>query len=209
MIRKFAILSAALIVAAGCARTRVQSAAGEVGSAVPATARKMPAGTELMVRTNRSLGFKEDKVGDTFSATVTEAVMAKNGQTVIPTGSMVYGHITGLARPSSKNEEGVIRLDFDRIMVNGKSHSFDANIDKVEGPKSPTSEQLKGAGIGGAAGAALGAIVSGGHLGAIVAGGVLGAAAGTVISLGMDKEDGRLPEGARMKLRASKDVVLQ
>jgi hypothetical protein len=54
----------------------------------------------------------------------------------------------------------------------------------------------------------LGAIVSGGDFGGIALGGAIGAAAGTVISLGMDR-DPVIPEGTKMTLRATQAVALR
>ena len=96
MIRKLTLIATAVAAIGGCARTHVQTAGGELGSAVPPNARRrLAVGTMIDVKTNSKLGSKENKVGDAFNATVSDAVMAQNGQTVVPEGSMVYGHITG------------------------------------------------------------------------------------------------------------------
>ena len=71
------------------------------------------------------------------------------------------------------------------------------------------SETLKKAGIGAAAGAVLGAVLSGGELDKILVGGALGAAAGTVISLGTGDVEGVLPAGTRMTLQTTRTVALR
>jgi outer membrane lipoprotein SlyB len=75
-------------------------------------------------------------------------------------------------------------------------------------PPALKNETLEKAGIGAVAGAALGAIISGAALDKILLGGALGAAAGTVISLGTDREP-ELPEGTRMVLRTTRSVALR
>ena len=138
---------------------------------------------------------------------MTDNLVAQNGQVAVPEGAMVYGHITGLKDAPHAGDPSVIKVDFDRIVVNGRSRSFNASVTKVE-PPSLSNETLKKAGIGAAAGAVLGAIVTGGEFGGIATGGAIGAAAGTVISLGTDREP-ELPEGTRMTLRTQQAVTLR
>jgi hypothetical protein len=166
----------------------------------------LPTGSELSVRTNAKLSGKHNNVGDEFSVTVTDNLVARNGEVAVPEGAVIYGYITALKEAPHAGDPSVIRVDFDRIAVNGRSRSFNASVTKVEAPT--VNETLKDAGIGAAAGAVLGAIISGGEFGGIATGGAIGAAAGTVISLGMDREP-ELPEGTRMMLRTTQAVTLR
>jgi outer membrane lipoprotein SlyB len=208
MFRKHAIPVVVVAVAlAACATTKVQSAGGGLAGVTPANTRMLPAGSALSVRTNAKLSGKHNSVGDEFSVTVTDNLDAQNGEITVPEGAMIYGHITALQEAPHAGDPSVIRVDFDRIVVNGRSRAFNARVTKVE-PPSLSNETLKKAGIGAAAGAVLGAIISGGELGGIATGGVIGAAAGTVISLGMDREP-ELPEGTRMTLRTTQATTLR
>ena len=198
------VVAAAL---AACARTNVQSAGGTVAGVTPVSARMLPAGSELSVRTNAKLSGKHNNVGDEFSVTVTDNLVAQNGEVAVPEGAMIYGHITALKEAPHAGDPSVIRVDFDRIVVGGRSRPFNATVTKVT-PPSLSNETLKKAGIGAAAGAVVGAIVSGGEFGGIATGGAIGAAAGTVISLGMDREP-ELPDGTRMTLRTDQTVSLR
>jgi hypothetical protein len=208
MVRSIAIFSTALVAAVGCTRTTVSTAGGELGAAVPVNARRLPVGTELVVRTNDKLGGSANHVGDRFATTVTEPVIARNGAVVIPEGAMVFGRITGLHNAPSVGSESVIRLDFDRLRMNGRDYPFDAVVDEVKAP-AVREETLKKAGIGALAGAGLGAIITGGHLQGLLTGGILGAAAGTVVSLGTDARRAELPEGTRMRLRSTRSVTFR
>jgi hypothetical protein len=202
MIQKFAWVAGALLAAGACAKSTVHTAAGNLPTVTPPNASRLPVGTEIEVKTNQALG-KDSRVGSEFSMRVDDPVKAQNGETAVPEGAMVYGHISGL---NMNHDPAVIRLDFDKLVVNGKSHPFNAQVTQVKTP-AMSNQTLKSAAIGGAAGAALGAIFSGGDLDKLVAGGVLGAAAGTVISLG--KEHGDLPEGTKLHLRVSEPVQLR
>ena len=86
MIRKVALIATALATVGACARTKVQSAGGELATAVPPNARTLSAGTMIEVKTNEKLS-NDNKVGDKFTATVSDNVDARNGQTVVPEGS--------------------------------------------------------------------------------------------------------------------------
>jgi hypothetical protein len=206
MIRKLTMIAVAAAALAGCSRTYVETAGGELGSAVPPNASRLTVGTVIEVKTTSKLG-SHNGVGDTFSARVDDGVMAQNGQTVVPEGSMVYGHVTGLQNAPKAGEPSVIRVDFDKIAIKGRTYPFNASVTEVKTP-AMSNETLKKAGIGAAIGGALGAIISGGDLDKLLVGGAIGAAAGTVISLGTDREP-ELPEGTKLHLRTSQTVALR
>ena len=101
-----ATIAVTTVVAAACTQpARIETTSGgDVVSAVPASANALPVGTTMTARLDQSLGTKSNKVGDQFTATTTEAVVAQNGQTVVPAGAKVYGHVTGLHSPSVTGE---------------------------------------------------------------------------------------------------------
>jgi hypothetical protein len=196
----------------GCARQATVESPGDVDiSAAPADARSLPSGTNLSVTLDQEIGTKSSKVGDTFTATVRDRVVATNGQTVVPAGAKVYGKVTGLDNSDRVGEAAAIKIDFERIEANGRSNPFYAKVTatNLETRGADTrDETLKKAGVGAAAGAVLGAILSGGDLDKILIGGALGAAAGTVISLGMGDVEGVLPAGTAMTLQTTRTVAL-
>jgi hypothetical protein len=210
--RALAVLMGGLIVA-GCARqTRVESTGDVALDPTPVDSRTLPAGSNLTVRLDNEIGTKGSKVGDTFSATVENAVTASNGETVVPAGSKIYGRVTGLDNSDHAGEPAAIKIDFDRIVVNGVSHDLDAKVTatnlQTRGGDT-RDETLRKAGVGAAAGAVLGAVLSGGDLQKILIGGALGAAAGTVISLGAGDVEGVLPAGTRMTLQTTNTVAMR
>jgi hypothetical protein len=208
-------LAAGLVVGlflSGCARQATLESTGDVAiSATPVDARSLPSGTTLSVTLDQEIGTKSSKVGDSFSATVTDRIVAQNGATAVPAGAKVYGKITGLDNSDRVGEQAAIKIDFERIEVNGRSSPLYAKVTatnlQTRGGDT-RNETLKKAGVGAAAGAVLGAIVSGGELDKILLGGALGAAAGTVISLGMGDVEGVLPAGTAMSLQTTRTVAL-
>jgi hypothetical protein len=206
-----AIIAGVMLTA--CARqTQVESGGDVAVSPVPVNARTLPSGTTVEARLDREIGTKNSRVGDRFTATVDNAVVAQNGATVVPAGAKLYGKVTGLHTSQRAGDQAAIRVDFERLEFNGQSHPFEAKVTAtaVETRGQDTrSETLKKAGIGAAAGAVLGGILSGGELDKILIGGALGAAAGTVISLGTGDVEGVLPAGTRMTLQTTRTVALR
>lgn len=205
------VLAGLMLVA--CARqTRVEST-GDVDLGTTAVdARSLPSGTVLQARLDNEIGTKVSKVGDTFSATVENDVVAQNGQVVVPSGARIYGKVTGLDNSDHVGEPAAIKVDFERLNMRGASYPFEGKVTatQLETRGADTrNETLKKAGIGAAAGAVLGGILSGGDLDKIILGGALGAAAGTVISLGTGEVEAVLPAGTRMTLQTTRTVALR
>lgn len=137
---------------------------------------------------NETLNSKSARVGDTFTATVTEPVYSTNGVVVIPVGSTVTGRVD-TAKPASKGgNPGEIGVSFTRVrMPNGKSHAINGALTDLEGKtvsdsestasgKKMSNRKLIFIGGGTAGGAILGGAIGGGK-GALI-GGLLGAGGG-------------------------------
>jgi len=203
------VFSAAAL--AACASTaNVASSSGEVGSVTPVNGATLPVGGSFQATLNQSIGTTSSHVGDQFTATVSSPLIASNGETVVPAGATVTGHVTGLHSGSVVGEQSVIRLDFDRLDMNGRSYPFDASVSNVQAKNQVNKNgATKGAVTGAAAGAVLGAIISGGELSKIITGGLLGAAAGTVISLGTGDVQAVIPAGSSMTLTSTTNVNLR
>lgn len=213
MTRQLPILLAAAVAASACmSRTRVESA-GEVAPATPVTGAVLPTGTTMDARLNESVGTVSSHDGDRFTATVTRAVRAENGADAVPTGSTLFGHVSGLHHSVVPGEQSVIRMAFDSIRIRDRSYPFDGSISNVnvssEQTNSTAASTAKEAGVGAAAGAVLGAIIGGADLSKIITGGLLGAAAGTVISLGTGTTQGVIPSGTIMTVRSTEAVRLR
>ncbi|HEX5435552.1 MAG TPA: hypothetical protein VFW98_00220 [Gemmatimonadaceae bacterium] len=205
-------IAVAALVAGGCARTAKVESGGEVAPQTLPNASTIPEGTTLQATLDRTLGTSQSRVGDHFTATVATPVYAQSGTVVVPQGATVHGVVTGLHASEHAGDQAAIQLAFDSLTINGQSYPFNAKVTatKLKTQGGDTENQtLKKAGIGAAAGAALGAILSGGELSKIALGGVLGAAAGTAISLGTGEVQAVLPQGTEMTLQSTEEVALQ
>lgn len=201
-----------LVALAGCRSADVETGPelpGAQPAPPPLTADAMPAGTVLDVQLNQTLSTDASRVGDQFTATVTQPLVAQNGQTVVPAGAVVMGEVTGLDESDHVGEQAAIRLNFERLSFGGQTYPFSANVIKADVETKEDERQiLERAGIGAAAGALLGTIIGGG-LEDLLVGGALGAGAGTILSLGLGHVDAELPAGTAMRLQTTQRVSLR
>lgn len=207
--RKSLTAAAAVVVALGACRTaEVETEPQVQGVPAPATADAVPAGTIFEAELNQTIGTDENEVGDRFTLTVIDPLIARNGQVVVPRGARIHGVITGLDDSDHIGDQAAIRVNFERITFDGRSHPFPAEVVDTDVEITDEEERIaERAAIGAVAGAALGAII-GGDLEDILVGGALGAGAGTVISLGVGAVDAELPQGSTMALRTTREISL-
>lgn len=206
--RGFTGAVALLIVLTGCQSAVVESDHTAQPAPPPPTADAIPTGTVMDLRLDETLSTERSRVGDRFSMTVTKPLVAQNGQTIVPAGAVVSGEVTGLKEARRIGDQAAIRLHFERITIEDQSHPFDAKILEADVRTRSDARTGEGAVIGGAAGAALGAII-GGDLAATLVGGALGAGAGTIISLGLGDTDAELPAGSIVTVQTSQRTSLR
>jgi len=201
-------IPAAMLLALGACRGAIVETAPSPGvQPAPPTADMLPAGSQMRVNINQALSTETSRVGDRFTATVTQPIVAQNGQTVIPAGAVVHGSVTGLAQGRRLGDQAAIRVNFDQITFGNQTYPFSADV--IEADVQATGQPVgQHAAIGAAAGAVLGAVIGGG-LRDILIGGALGAGAGTVISLGLGDVDARLPAGTPMTLQTTSHVYIR
>lgn len=213
-ISRIAAISAAALALGACgSRTTTVESAGTVSPSVsmPADNRVLPAGVTLEARLDQTLGTEQSKEGDAFTATVATALYARDGSVVVPAGAKIEGRVTALDDSDNATEPALIKLDFDRISFGGRTYPFEASIERsapVESGGTSSSDRTRNIVIGGAVGAALGAVLGDGDLENIVIGGALGAAAGSIVSLGTEM-NASLPAGSTMTLRTTTTTTLR
>jgi YmgG-like glycine-zipper protein len=208
-----AVVGAALtLTACGANRrtTTVESTGDVAAPTTPTSSRTIDAGATLVATLDQTLGTKVSKAGDAFSATVSSPLTAQDGSVVVPAGAKLEGRVTAIDDSDNATEPALIRLAFDRIRINGQSHPFAAAIvqsNPVQTSEQTSSDRTRQIVIGGAVGAALGAILGDKDLKNIIIGGALGAAAGSIISLGTEV-NATLPAGSQMTVRTTQATQL-
>lgn len=171
----------------------------------------VPAGTTFAVRVNQELSTRASGVGETFTATLAEPVIAGDGTTLIPAGATVRGRVTESSKSGRAGEQAYLKIDFTSIAFGGNSYSIDATTLDAEAKlvsRSSTGQKAAKIGGGAAVGAVLGQVL-GKNTKATVAGAAIGAAAGTAVAMGTDDVDAVIPAGGRVTIRLDSPVRVQ
>jgi hypothetical protein len=178
----------------------------------------VPADTVIRVRMNSQLGSDSSRVGDRFSANVTEVVYARNGVEVIPTGSKVWGSVTSVRR-AGRRTPGSISVSFNQVeLPNGARYAINGSLSSLQADdvNSDNEGTVRGRGnrkrdavfIGGgaAAGAIIGAIAGGGRGAGI--GAILGGGAGTAGRVYERERDAEVKSGTEFGVILNRSVSL-
>jgi len=167
----------------------------------------VPPGTEIRLTLDMPLGSSASHAGDTFTATITDPVVAGD-RVAIPAGSRVHGRVSEAvpARKGLSDKAGSLSLAFDRVATPaGSGAPMSATMTKVA-PKSTK----KTAGIigGSAAGGALLGKVLGGNSRKALIGSVVGGALGAGIAAGTKGQDVDLPAGSPLTIRLDQPLAI-
>ena len=167
----------------------------------------VPTGTIIPLRMNNGLSSERSRAGDRFRATVSSAVVI-DGETAIPAGAIVEGHVTSVEPARRPSRSGTIAVEFDRIVfadnssvpIVGQLTSLDAEergrLEDDEGEvtgESTTRRSVVFIGGGAGVGAAIGAIAGGGSGAGVGAG--IGAGLGTAAVLLSRGSPAEIPAG--------------
>ncbi len=177
------------------------------------------ADTTVRVRMNSELSSKTARVGDRFSATVTEPVYGgESGLEVIPEGSKIMGRVSAVKR-AGRRSPGNISVNFYQLElpnratfpINGSLSSLqadDVNSDN-EGTVTGKSNRKRDAvfiGGGAATGAIIGAIAGGGKGAAI--GAILGGGLGTGARVYEEEKDAEVKSGTEFGVIFNRAISL-
>jgi len=130
----------------------------------------IPSGTTLAVRLVDTIDSETSQQGQTFHATL-DSPLAVDGETVIPSGFNVEGHIVTVQSAGKFAGQSLLVLQLDRLSASGKNYSIQTDQYSRKGTsRGKNTAEKVGAGAG--IGAIIGAIAGGGK------GAAIGAAAG-------------------------------
>ena len=194
------------------ARPRPRPAEPEPEPAAPAAPagpvyvnRTAVAGQTFTVSFDRQVSARQDGVGSTFTATLTDALVADLGRTVIPSGATVTGRITDVGR-------GRIGLTFTSVSYGGESHPIDASV--VTNPVTrqvnldSRGERVAKVAAPAAAGAVLGRVIGRNRRGAVI-GAVVGAAAGAATAGATADIDTVVDPGSTATIRLDGPITIR
>jgi hypothetical protein len=182
------------------------------------TSASVPSGTALMVKLQTTLATFSNKVGDPFQGRLDQPVVL-NGQTLLPAGTIVEGHVTKVSEPrriTGKPTLGILPEAV--ILPTGERFFLDATlIDTNMGPGTDVNAegQFKGSGHdrrdqlevgGGAAGGMLIGGLVGGPPGILI-GGAVGAGSTTAHWL-TKHHSAVLPAGTELTLELNRPLSM-
>jgi hypothetical protein len=162
---------------------------------------EIPSGTEVDVRLTTALTSDTAQVEDRVEAT-TMIDLYRGNDLLVPAGSRLTGWVTSVNRASRTDRKGELTVEFNRVIVNGRTYDAKAYVTQAL-----ESEGIKGEAGRIGAGSAVGAIIGG------ILGGVKGAVAGILIGGGgviaaTEGSDVHLPEGTVLRVRFDNTVPL-
>src|SRR4029077_11811674 len=164
------------------------------------TTRTLEAFRQFSIATTATISSRSAKPGDGFTAEVVSDVQDAAGRVVIPAGSLVSGTISDVKSAPNPSSPGTLTLALNSVAVNGRSYPMHATIDSLATERHGRSISGGGAvevGVGAAAGAIVGQIISKNSKGTII-GAVVGAAAGGVYAAATKDGDISLPAGTHI-----------
>lgn len=166
------------------------AARGDIGS--------VPNGTEMRARLEETVSSKTARVEDRVTATIAEPVTVR-GQRAIASGTELRGLVRRVERAQRPSKGGRLEIEFDTMVVNGRSVPMDARVVSLE----EGGVDKKRAGLGAIIGGVLGAVLDGGK-GALI-GAIVGGTGAVVASEGEDVE---LPVGTVLTLRLERPLAV-
>lgn len=176
-------------------------------------------GKRIRVRMNETITSKTARIGDRFTANVTEDVYSTTGVVLIPSGSELVGRVDAVTAARKGGKPGTIDASFRQLVLpNGTKRAIngsltDLNTDDAKSNNEGTASgdrmkhrKLIFIGGGGAGGAVLGAAIGGGK-GALI-GGLLGAAGGFLGDRMTKGEDAEVAAGTEFGVYLNQAISL-
>ncbi|MEO8573326.1 MAG: hypothetical protein ABI481_05100 [Pyrinomonadaceae bacterium] len=176
-------------------------------------------GKRVRARMNDTINSKTARVGDKFTANVTESIYSTTGVVVIPEGSELFGRVDSVVAARKGGKPGTMDVSFYQVRlpngltrrVNGSLTDLDSDDAKSNAEGTASGDRMKHRKIifiggGGAGGAVLGAAVGGGK-GALI-GGLLGAGAGLLGERMTKGEDAEVRSGTEFGVILNQPISL-
>jgi hypothetical protein len=168
------------------------------------TAWTIPTGSTLVIRMLDSVNSERNKVGETFVATLEEAVV-QGGVEVIPRGADVRGRIANVNEAGRIAGSAQLGLELTQVVVNGIPYSLTTSEYQEVG-EGRGAQTAKRAGVGAGIGAVIGAIAGGGKGAAIGAG--VGGGGATAVQVLTKGEKLNIPAETKLEFTLRAPLVV-
>jgi hypothetical protein len=177
--------------------------------AAEGTSGVVAAGTTMRLDAVNKVCTNTNKVGDRFTATVTEAVTGTNGVS-IPAGADVTLELTELKRSENANDQIVMGFRVVNVAFGGKTYPLQADVQSavIDRVRSTSGADDAKKVVGGAvAGAIIGQVLGKNRKGTLI-GAAAGAAAGGAAAAATGNYEGCVNSGADIVLRLTSPVTI-
>ena len=166
----------------------------------------LPSGTTMRLASNEKVCTNTKKVGDSFTARLTESVTA--GGVTVPAGATAVIRITALQRSDNAQDPVVMKFAVSSIRYNDVSYPITAEVTsaKVDQVRSTTRKDDATKVIGGAVIGAIAGQVLGKDTKGTVIGAATGAAAGTAVAMATGNYEGCINEGGVIAIRLTESA---
>lgn len=182
-----------------------ETATALVTVAAGAESLTIPAGTDIPVTMIDSINSGVNRVGQTFAASVTSAVVVGE-RVVIPQGANARVGVEEARRAGHFKGKSLLKVDLVSVTVNGVVHNVQTSSYKKQGAARGKNSAETIAGAGGI-GALIGGILGGGKGAAI--GGAIGGGAGTAKQAATHGQQASIPSETRLDFALRSPVTVK
>lgn len=172
----------------------------------------IPAGAAVSVLLNTELATDKDQVGDTFLVEISESLLGRRGEVILPRGTPALGRIEVLDRSGRVSGTASLSLVLvsigpyeEPLVISGRTFDIETEPAVFSG-KATKGEDAKKIGIGAGIGALVGGLL-GGRDGA-AAGAAIGGGGATAAVMSTRGQDLVLPPEMKLEFRVTKEVLL-
>jgi len=184
--------------------TETRNAPGSAASSGGGAVGTIASGSSLSLRSNSRVCTNTYTVGQTFSATVAEAVSGSNGAS-IPSGATVTLEVTQLKRSENANDKIIMEFAVKSVTFGGRTYPVSgtvANADVERVRNQPKSKDVQKVATGAAIGAIAGQIL-GKNTKSTIIGAAAGAAGGAATAAATANYEGCVPDGGSIAVNLS------
>jgi hypothetical protein len=176
--------------------TETRNAPGTAGTSGGGAVGTIASGSSLSLRSNSRVCTNTYTVGQTFSATVANAVSGSNGAS-IPAGATVSLEVTQLKRSENANDKIIMEFAVRSVSFGGRTYPVSgtvasADVERVR--NQPKSKDVQKVATGAAIGAIAGQIL-GKNTKSTIIGAAAGAAGGAATAAATANYEGCVPDG--------------
>lgn len=190
--------------------TVTKNPSGSASSSAGGSVGTIASGTSLSLRSNSRVCTNTYTVGQTFSATVANAVSGSNGS-AIPAGATVKLEVTQLKRSENATDKIIMEFAVRSVTFGGNTYPVSADvasadIDRVRNqPKDKDVQKV----VGGAVIGAIAGQILGKNTKSTVVGAAAGAAAGAGVAVGTANYEGCVADGGAITVNLTSPLQVK